>query len=359
MPPSRRKKSANVTLDNQEQNIEEVAVNPESEISTAALTETTQSDQTTNRIHLLQSAVQNSKSIDPNLNPIAEQIEKQNSNLFVLAARQFHYKIIQTLVEVLISEPRKFNVLEEFILRASIEFTPPPTIKELASVLGLDLVFVESTAENLESLKSLKISTTGSIQITPQGQEFYKQGSVSLPPQTKQIYAITDHFQENISFQFEALSEEISDLPELKLIPIENNLPDIQSLTISEIQKLIQQSSLGLHVPEDGKILTNFHVIGKPQEARRTISIFVLQDVIENRYTIQVRRNQQILEKPSQWLRELEAQQKISLKNLGLLPEEVLNPPEPIVPHPQSMTETKPKSTKSKSPRRRKSDTLS
>ncbi|KYC37264.1 hypothetical protein WA1_47475 [Scytonema hofmannii PCC 7110] len=209
--------------------------------------------------------------------------------------------------------------MEEFILRASIEFTPLPTLQELASVLGLDLVFVKSTADNLVRFKSLKISETGAIKITSQGQEFYKQGNVSLPPSAKQIYAIADPFAENLTFQFEALPLGLADLPDLaELIFIENHLPPLNSLAITDIQQLIQAAGLGLHVPEEGKIVTNFQMIGKSQVCWKTISIFVLLDVMENKHIIQVRRDKQVLEQASNWLTELQAQQKFDLKNLGI-----------------------------------------
>ncbi|MDF5730225.1 MAG: hypothetical protein PUP92_19950 [Rhizonema sp. PD38] len=261
--------------------------------------------------------IHNSKFIDEKLSFLVEQIEKQSPGLVVLAARQFRYNIQQIPVEVTVSEPRKFNVLEEFILRASIEFVPSPTVKELAEVLGLDIVFVQSTTVNLKGLQSLEVSETGALVITPQGREFYKQGTVSLPPQMKQIYAIADPFQQNIKFQFESLSEKAVDLPDLsEVVSIENLISNINSLTITEAQSLIQASGLGIHVPEQGKIVSNLYISHECQAYWEAISIFILFDVIENRYIIQVRQGKQILEKASNWLADLEAQQQVSLNEL-------------------------------------------
>ncbi|GAA6622977.1 hypothetical protein [Scytonema sp. NUACC26] len=319
MPPRKRNKSENTNPALRESIPEEAKV--DASMVTTDEIESTQMD--TSSTDLVQDGVENFKSIDPSLNSLVQQIEKQNSNLSVIVARQFCYKLAQTLVEVMISEPRKFNVLEEFILRASIEFTPPPTSQELASVLGLDIIFVQNTAENLVRFKSLKFSQTGEIKITPQGQEFYKQGNVSLPPQVKQIYAIADPFVENLTFQFEALPLGLVDLPDLgELVSIENHLPPLKSLAMTDIQQLVQAAGLGLHVPEEGKVVTNFQMIGKPQICWRTISLFVLLDVIEKKYIIQVRRDKQILEKASNLLTELEAQQQFDLKHLGIISQE-------------------------------------
>ncbi|GAB1538045.1 hypothetical protein NUACC21_07010 [Scytonema sp. NUACC21] len=337
MAPRKRKKSENENPDIQESHPQEATVDSppqvsdsKSQITATACSEDTQIEKTIVSVHQPPPAVQNSKSIDPNLSLLAREIEKQNSNLSVLAAREFRYQLQQTLVEVMISEPRKFNVLEEFILRASLEFTPSPTVKELASVLGLDQIFVQHTAENLESFKSLQVLSTGEIKITSQGQEFYKRGNISLPPQSKQIYAIADPCQENLTFQFEALPEGIVDLPNLEeLAPLENNLPNIQALAVADIQQLIQKSGLGLHVPEDGKILTNFQAIAKPQICWRTLSIFVLLDIKENKRILQVRQDKQVLEKATNWLTELHAQQKLNLNELCQLSEENTSSLEP------------------------------
>jgi hypothetical protein len=265
----------------------------------------------------------NPKLIDPNLISLVKQIEKQNQSFSILAAREFRYKLQQTLLNITISEPRKFNVLEEFILRASIEFTPAPTVKELADVLGLDAIFVENTAANLVSLETLEVSTTGSIKITSQGRKFYNHGTISLPPQTKQVYGISDPFQENISFQFSPLSGGNISLSDLgKFASLENI--NLNEFTLPEIQQFIETTELGISIPQQGKIVTNFDVVSEPQTCWQNIAILVLFDTKEDRYTIQVRRGKQILDKASNWLAELETQQKISLNDLCQLSEEAI-----------------------------------
>ncbi|MEG3876869.1 hypothetical protein QT972_05740, partial [Microcoleus sp. herbarium7] len=119
------------------------------------------------------------KEIDANLSSLAAQIEQQNPGLSVLAARQFRFAIRQTPLEVAVSEPREFNVLEEFILRAGVEFEPAPTLQELADLLGLDEIFVKTAAANLVSLEILDVSENGKIGIAPQGRDFFDKGAVS------------------------------------------------------------------------------------------------------------------------------------------------------------------------------------
>ncbi|MFB2881479.1 hypothetical protein [Floridanema aerugineum] len=265
------------------------------------------------------------KPIDANLKETADKIEQQSPGLSVLAARQFRYGVSQVSLEVTISEPRKFNVLEEFILRAGIELEPPPKVDELATVLGLDRVFVENTTRTLRSLQTLAWTTDGSIALTPQGRQFYAQGSVPQPPQTKQIYAITDPLNCNLFFLASALEETKIDLPELEdFMAIENRSPDIYSLSLAEFQQLIEASSLGLHAPKEGKIITEASIIDEPINIWQSISIFVIFDLLEDKINLQVRRGKQVLEYPSTWLNVIQQAGMISLQDLFSLSEETI-----------------------------------
>ncbi len=272
------------------------------------------------------------KPIDPNLSGIVQQIEQQNPGLSVLAARQFRCARRQTPLEVTISEPREFNVLEEFILRACIEFVPAPTLKELANLLGLDEIFVKTTATTLISLDILEVSEMGKIalakpskRIAPGGREFCDLGAVSKS-QIQSIYAISDPLNQTLTFNFDSLRTETIDLPDLAdLILLEHQIADITNLSITEIQPLIQDSGLGIHIPADGKIVTKCDVVGDDLNIWQTVSIFVLLDAIENQTKIQVRQGKQILETASNLLNELESQQKLSLNDLcKLTAEDVL-----------------------------------
>lgn len=288
------------------------------------------------------------KPIDTNLSGIVEQIEQQNPGLSVLAARQFRCAKRQTPLEVTISEPREFNVLEEFILRACIEFVPAPTLKELADLLGLDEVFVKTTATTLVSLDILEVSGMDKIaiakpskRIAPGGRDFHDLGAVSKS-QIQSIYAISDPLNQTLTFKFDSLRTETIDLPDLAdLILLEHQISDIANLSITEIQPLIQDSGLGIHIPADGKIVTKCDVVGDDVNIWHTISIFVLFDAIEKRTNIQVRQGKQILETASNLLNELESQQKLSLNDLYKLTEEDVILEEPkIIPAPKARKST-------------------
>ncbi|MEG4961456.1 MULTISPECIES: hypothetical protein [unclassified Microcoleus] len=286
------------------------------------------------------------KTIDSNLSSLAEQIEQQNPGLSVLAARQFRFAIRQTPLEVAISEPRQFNVLEEFILRAGVEFEPAPTLKELADLLGLDEIFVKTTAATLVSLESLEVAENGKIAIAPQGRDFFEKGAVSRS-QIQSIYAISDPLNQTLTFKFDALPPESVNLPDLAdLVSLEHKITDLADLSIAEIQPLIQASGLGIHVPENGKIVSNCDVIGDDLDIWQTVSLFVLLDAIENKTTIQVRQGKQILETASNLLNELESQQKLSLNDLCKVTPDIAQQESETIP--VQKTPQKPSKKKSK-----------
>jgi hypothetical protein len=264
------------------------------------------------------------KPIDDNLKNLVDEIEAQSSALSVLAARQFRYNLCQNRVEITIKKAREFNVLEEFIIRAGIEFNPPPTEDELASVLGLDPIFIRSTTANLRALQTL--SATSPITVTPEGRSFYEKGSVPQPPYSVQIYAISDTLNQKLTFQSEPLNDISLNQPDLaNFITVNHTSIDISSLSLAEIQQSIQASGLGLHVPEEGKIVTSCRVVTTNQTIGKKISLFVLFDVLEDKLSIQLRNGKQILESASNWLESLQTEGKISLQSLCELSDETIN----------------------------------
>lgn len=263
------------------------------------------------------------KPIESHIQNLSDEIEAQSPGLSVLAARQFRYKLCETLVEVTIKQARKLNVLEEFIIRAAIEFESSPTEDELADILGLDTVFVRSTTATLQALQTL--SRKSPITVTAEGRLFYEQGSVPQPPSTVQIYAIADPLTGKITFGSEALNKLVLNKPDLaEFVTIDNTIVDISDLPLEQLQQAIQASGLALHVPESGKIVTDCRVVASTQTIWKTISLFVLFDVLENKLRLQVRSGKQILESASNWLEAKQAEGKVSLQALCELSDETI-----------------------------------
>ncbi|WP_066384344.1 hypothetical protein [Anabaena sp. CA = ATCC 33047] len=267
------------------------------------------------------------KPIDENLKSLVDKIEAQSSSLSVLAARQFRYNLYQTPIELTIKEARNFNLLEEFIIRAGIEFDTPATADELASVLGLDTVFITSTISTLQSLQV--IGNTSEITVTPEGRLFYERGSVPQPPYAVQIYAITSPLEENIIFKYEPLDlldNALMSLPNLAdFVTIEQENNDVISLPLDDLQQKIQASSLALHVPEQGKIINSCTINSPSQIIWRKIEVLVIFDANDDKLNIQVRSGNRSLESATTKLQSLLAEERISLQSLCRLSDDIIN----------------------------------
>ncbi|BAY46401.1 hypothetical protein SAMD00079811_40110 [Scytonema sp. HK-05] len=263
------------------------------------------------------------KPIDNNLRDLVNEIEAQSPGLSVLAARQFRYSLCQTHVEVTIRESRQFNVLEEFIIRAGVELDSPPTADELASILGLDPVFVRSTIATLQKLQTLEVRSP--ITVTPEGRLFYEKGTVPQPPYSEKIYAVVDPLGEKLTFASEPFNDALVILPNLAdFVTIDNTITDISSLSLEELQQSIQASGLALHVPEDGKIVISCKVIAPTKKKWETISLFLVFDALEEKLNIQLRKGKQILKSEPNWLESLQAEGKVSLQALCELLDETI-----------------------------------
>lgn len=233
------------------------------------------------------------KSIDDSLQKLVGELEAQNPSLSVLSARQLRYNLRQNFVEVTIQEPRQFNVLEEFIIRAGIEFDPPPTADELASILGLDLIFVQSTIATLQKLQTLEVKSP--ITVTAEGRTFFDKGTVLQPPYSAKIYGIADPLIGKITFQSQPLNE-IQINPSDLAINIDDKINDVSDLTLEELQQTIQDSDLEVHTSNESKIITAFRILPPTQTICKQIALFVIFDQLANKLSIQIRNGKQVLE---------------------------------------------------------------
>ena len=110
------------------------------------------------------------RPIAPALLPVAQKIEERSPGLHVLAARQFRYPVQQQKMSVRVDQYRRVNLLEKFILRASAEIFPAPSLEEVADALGLDPIFIESAFDELSDRKNI-IYTNKGLHVTEEGKK--------------------------------------------------------------------------------------------------------------------------------------------------------------------------------------------
>ncbi|PNW35376.1 UNVERIFIED_CONTAM: hypothetical protein BEN50_17680, partial [Euhalothece sp. KZN 001] len=267
------------------------------------------------------------KPIDNQLQETANQIEDKTPSVSVLAARQFCYSLIQIPIEVTVTTPDPLNLIEEFILRAGLEFQPTPNADELATVLGLDSIFVKTTITNLKRLNILESAPSDPIQLTPQGKVFYQQQPLAQLPEIKQIYAISDPLTEGLLFQSSRRSgvsySNTNNLPQLEsLIGFEEQVSDFSKLSLEYVQKQLSRSNLELHSPEEGKKLTSFRLLASPKSLWEIVSVFVIFETIENQIRLEVRQGKTFFPDASKFLNHQQAQGLISLQDLCQLTDE-------------------------------------
>jgi hypothetical protein len=262
------------------------------------------------------------RPIDPELENIVEEIERKSPIFSVLAARQLRYCVSQTPIKIEVAKSRQLNILEDFIFRAGVEFNPPPTEDELATVLGVDPIFIKNTTATLRNLHTLETETESVIKLTPVGQEFYRDRSVPEAPETQTIYAISQPFSKIVKSS-PIKTEEIEHLPNLKnYIVIDKKNENFASLSLSELRELIKNSALEFHSPENGKFVTSFKVEESAELMWKNLSLIVIFDVLENDFRIQAREGIKVLEDASTWLNNLLAEEKIALNSLCQLTDE-------------------------------------
>ena len=98
----------------------------------------------------------------------------------------------------------------------------------------------------------------------------------------------------------------------------------MSELGLEELQRIIQGSGLGLHVPEDGKIITAAFFTKESQTIWQSVSIFVIFDALEDAIKLQVRQGKQILHYASDLLDILQSEGKVSLQTLLYLSDETI-----------------------------------
>lgn len=126
-------------------------------------------------------------ALDERLADAIAGVEGSQPGLRVLAARLYRLPFARVKARLALTSPRRFNILEEFILRAAGELQPPPTPPELAALLGLDPLFVDATLSHLEALKTVSRGAQAAVSLTPVGRKFYAQGQVPQAAQHKAV----------------------------------------------------------------------------------------------------------------------------------------------------------------------------
>ena len=242
-------------------------------------------------------------NVAPELTGIARDIEAGAVGLQVVAARQFRYPVYQSVLELEVTEPRRFNVLEEFMLRAALELDPLPTLADLAQAFGLDYIFLEKTFHDLQIIGVVTVDPEKRLLITPAGRKFYHERQIPNPPRTEKTIALFDPISGILSVQKEGRT---GNLKEFQLLTTVIDMPVswgvMHGITLAELQEAVQASSLQFHNPKEGKIVTGFKVVTKEVLVDEPVSLYVIYDEVEERWAIQLRKGRHLVPNSDRWL---------------------------------------------------------
>ncbi|HIK11532.1 MAG TPA: DUF4433 domain-containing protein [Oscillatoriaceae cyanobacterium M33_DOE_052] len=138
--------------------------------------------------------------MDSNLQNLKEQLEAEFPDLSFVVGGYLRYRVRQTTVQVALSEPRKADIFEEFVLKSALALTPAPTEAEIAEMLGIDSMFVRHTTARLQTYSNLEVGSESGITVKPATQELFQGNKCILQPKsTQKVYAIEDDFTEELS----------------------------------------------------------------------------------------------------------------------------------------------------------------
>ena len=231
------------------------------------------------------------KSLAPDLQAIAEEIEERTPGLYVVAAQQYQYPVTQSAMDIWVSEPRKFNVLEEFTLRAALELNPPPMVSDLSEAFGLDSIFLEKTYRDLVNIGAVTFDEGGSILLTPDGRTFYADGQVPQPPKHERVYFLCSSLTTAITARTSAstaLACDLAKITDVLDIPLQSNF--VASMTLDEKREVLTNTLPGIHDPKQGKIATSIESASPAELLWQPISLFLLYDDLEQRWALHARK---------------------------------------------------------------------
>lgn len=236
---------------------------------------------------------QPSSRIHPSLRELVEQAESLNG-FQVLSAQIFRVPFRCFQVEGEILEPRKVSILEEFLLRAAVELSPPIECSELADMLRVDPRFMSATFQELVKMNALRASPKQILAATKAGEAFYRQRQIPQPPKPISLEVLTtppyrtlalcskQRVQENIG-----ADEEFLDLPIIFSEEAETDLP----ITKEAVIEAAERAGKPIHNPALGIEFAQITRVQLIEEGQSLWSLLVIRDLLgeEDELTLQFR----------------------------------------------------------------------
>ncbi|QFS49788.1 hypothetical protein [Nostoc sphaeroides] len=249
--------------------------------------------------------------IDSQLNKLVKQFQSQNQLSFI-GGGYLRYSLNQTTLQVTVSEPRKVDIFEEFVLRSALDIIPSPTETEIAEMLGIDPMFVRNTTATLQAYNNLAISSESTIMVKPATKElFIDKNCILKPKSTQQIYAIDDTLTGNFSFNITPFKNAPFALKRLDdLSDLENEFNTQSRLNLEALQSFF--------CPDQEKVVTGYQEI-ESKKVFKLIGLLVLQNGLSGEHLVKAFVDEHEVQEISNRLTFLKNQEQFSLEKLASL----------------------------------------
>ncbi len=247
--------------------------------------------------------------IDSHLKELREQLE--SPNLSFITGGYLRYSVRQTTVQVAVSEPRRADIFEEFVLQSALDLTPPPIEAEIAEMLGIDPMFVRDTTKTLHAYNNLVISSESALILKPLTQElFIDKKCILQPKSTQNIYAIEDPLTGDFGFTITPVKNAPVSLNILDdLINDQNLLTNESRLSLEAIKVFICKNN--------DFFVTGYNEI-ESKKVYKIIGLLGFQN-IKGDFLIKAFFGNKELQEISDKLTKLTDQQQLTLENLAAL----------------------------------------
>jgi hypothetical protein len=249
------------------------------------------------------------QQMDSQLTELREKLE--SPNFLFIAGGYLRYSVRQTTVQVAVSEPRRVDIFEEFVLHSALTLTPPPIEAEIAKMLGIDPMFVRDTTKTLQAYNNLVMGSESAIIVKPLTQElFIEKKCILQPKSTQNIYAIEDFLTGDFDFT----------TTPVKNAPVSLNILDD---LINDPNQLTNESRLSLEAikvficKNNDVFVTGYNEI-ESKKVYKIIGVLGFQN-IKGEYLIKAFLGNRELQEISNKLTKLTDQQQLTLENLGAL----------------------------------------
>ncbi|MCT7952576.1 hypothetical protein NG798_22525 [Ancylothrix sp. C2] len=250
------------------------------------------------------------QQMDSQLTELRQKLE--SPNLSFIAGGYLRYSVRQTTVQVAVSEPRRVDIFEEFVLHSALTLTPPPIEAEIAEMLGIDPMFVRDTTKTLQAYNNLVIGSESAIIVKPLTQElFIEKKRILQPKRTQEIYAIEDFLTGDFGLTTTPLKNAPVSLNILDdLITYQNQSTNESPLSLEAIKVFIDKNNNDVFV-------TGYNEI-ESKKVYKIIGLLGFQN-IKGDYLIKAFVGNSELQDISNKLTKLTEQQQLTLKKLAAL----------------------------------------